>query len=599
MISRNTLHRFSATIVVAAALALLRVGGTGLAQVQRGSISGTVTADQGEVRGFRVTAHNSQYKIWYTVFTNKGKFTIPQALPGLYDVTVLELGYRSPTLPLQLGPGESMTLNFAVTKRAQTVTISGNSATIQDADAPGVAATAAKTIWVNSMDDLYPAGPGRDLIKANCTGCHGENLGVMHRTKAGYLAGIAKMTEIGPGSIGNDFQINLGRTPLTAQQKDQMAEYLAANFGPPGAPDKRIRVERLVPDEDVVSKAIYVSYDAPANLPVAPRGTVVGANMVDGVIAEQPFDASIPHALHDPYISPIDGAIWYPDPPGNNILRMDPKKLDPAERWKVYPLKGTPRVGLHGLALDSQGRVYWAEIRGGMLGELDPKTGRQIRHKVGMPGSMLQVVVDKDENVWFTNYLGGTLGKLDAKTRQVHMYSSPTPDNGLYGLAADQQGNVWAAGWQKGTVAKWDKKSQSVIDYKVLNSWGMIRRIGVDSKGIVWFSEHHVGIVGSLDPATGEITEYKMPVPGSKPYDAWPDNDGNIWLPDQPHGALVKFDPKTKKFTYYPETQLHQSVPKVEAEANNTIWYGSRGVPNVTAVHFYPEGYTATAPPLP
>lgn len=561
---------------------------------QRGTISGMVTADQGEVHGFRVTAHNFQYKLWYTVFTNKGKYTIPQALPGLYDVTVLELGYKSPTLPVRLGPGGNETLDFAITKQAEQPTQRNR---LQDADSPQFAATAAKTVWVDGMDDLYPPALGRDLLRANCTGCHGDTFGVMHLSKARYRAGIAKMTETGPGSIGNNFQINLGRTILTAQQKDQIAGYLAANFGP-DAPDKRIRVQPLVPDEDVVSKTIYVSYDNPANLPMAPGGNIIGADMVDGLIP-QAMNSGRGNYLHDPFISPIDGTIWYADPGANAMLQLDPKNMDPVARWKVYPIKGTPYVFAHGITMDLQGHVYWAEIQGGMLGELDPKTGKQIRHTVPMPGSMLQVVTDNDENIWFTNYLGGMFGKLDAKTRRIHMYSSPTPDNGLYGLAADAQGNVWGAGWQKGTVAKWDHETESVVEYPVANSWGMVRRISVDSKGIVWFSEYNVGILGSLDPAAGKITEYRMPLQGSHPYDAWPDKNDNIWIANQSQSSLVRFDQTTKKFTYYPETQLNQSVPKIEVEKNNTIWYGSRGVPHVTANHFYPNGYTTNAPPEP
>jgi virginiamycin B lyase len=561
---------------------------------QRGTISGAVTADQGEVRGFRVTAHNIQERLWYTVFTNKGKYTIPQALPGSYDVTVLELGYKSSTLPVKLGPGGSEKLDFAITKQAEQPTQRGR---VQDADSPQFAAMAAKTVWVNSMDELYPPAPGRDLLRANCTGCHGDTFGVMHRSKAGYRGGIAKMTEIGPGSIGNNFQINLGRTILTAQQKDQIAGYLAANFGP-DMPDRRIKVEPLVADEDVVSKSIYVSYDNPANVPMAPGGNVIGADMIDGAIAQAP-DSGRGHYLHDPFVSPIDGTIWYADPGGNAMVQLDPKKLDPATRWKVFPIKGTPYVFTHGITVDSQGHVYWAEIQGGMLGELDPTTGKQIRHTVPMPGAMLQVVTDKNENIWFTNYLGAAFGKLDAKTRHIHMYATPSPDNGLYGLAADQQGNVWAAGWQKGDVAKWDHETESVVEYPVANAWGMVRRISVDSKGLVWFSEYNVGILGSLDPSTGKITEYKMPLQGSHPYDTWPDKDDNIWIANQSHSSLVKFDRNTKKFTYYPETQLNQSVPKIEIEKNNTIWYGSRGVPHITANHFYPNGYTVDAPPEP
>src|SRR6266849_10222379 len=99
MTGNATLRWFSGFVVLTTLLILLSSSVSSLAQApQRGTITGTVTADQGEVRGFRVTAHNLQYKLWYTVFTSKGKYTIPQALPGLYDVMVLQAWYNSHTL---------------------------------------------------------------------------------------------------------------------------------------------------------------------------------------------------------------------------------------------------------------------------------------------------------------------------------------------------------------------------------------------------------------------------------------------------------------------------------------------------------------------
>src|SRR5579864_619276 len=62
----------------------------------RGTIAGTVSADQGQVRGFRVTAHNLRAMIWYVVFTKDGKYIVPQALPGPYEISVLQDGYDSP-----------------------------------------------------------------------------------------------------------------------------------------------------------------------------------------------------------------------------------------------------------------------------------------------------------------------------------------------------------------------------------------------------------------------------------------------------------------------------------------------------------------------
>jgi virginiamycin B lyase len=567
----------------------------------RGSLSGAVTADQGSVVGFRVTVHNLTYKLWYTVFTVKGHYTVPQALPGSYDVMVLERGYTSPTLRIDLAPGENKTADIAIKK------IGGGPAGAQGASTEGMMAAAggpgvaANTVWVNSMDELYPPGPGRDLLKANCTGCHGPEFGTMHRTKEGFRIGIARMTETGP--TDNPFDTNLGHTYLTGAQKNQIAEYLATNFGP-GTPDKRLKVDPPIIDENALAKAIYVSYDIPDNFPRPPfRGEVIGANEIDGVTAQESSmmgGRALPQLLHDPFIVP-DG-IWYANPTANAMVHLDPTQLDPNRRYKVYPIKGPETyVFMHGITVDSKGHVYWAEITGGQLGELDPETGKQIRHYTPRRGGMLQVVTDKDDNIWFGMVKGpGGVGELDAKTRVVHQWQTPTPDNLIYGLAVDPVDNtIWGAGYSKGQVTKFDPKTEEYTEYYAPSSWGQIRRLGVDSKGIVWFSEYTTGIVGRLDPTTGKMTEIKMPTQGANPYDVWPDKTDKIWISDQPQNSLVRYDPDTQKFTYYPEPQMNWSLPKVEVEKNNTIWFGARFLPYITANHFYPNGYTADAPPEP
>ena len=48
----------------------------------RGTISGRITADQGQVRAFRVAAHNLDRRIWYTVFTEKSQVHRSSSLAG-------------------------------------------------------------------------------------------------------------------------------------------------------------------------------------------------------------------------------------------------------------------------------------------------------------------------------------------------------------------------------------------------------------------------------------------------------------------------------------------------------------------------------------
>jgi hypothetical protein len=68
---------------------------------------------------------------------------------------------------------------------------------------------------------------------------------------------------------------------------------------------------------------------------------------------------------------------------------------------------------------------------------------------------------------------------------------------------------------------------------------------------------------------------------------------------DEAHNVIIKFDQKTKKFSYYPMPQPGQSINKFQVADDNTIWFGSRAVPVVTSVHFYPDGFASNAVVMP
>ena len=77
-------------------------------------------------------------------------------------------------------------------------------------------------------------------------------------------------------------------------------------------------------------------------------------------------------------------------------------------------------------------------------------------------------------------------------------------------------------------------------------------------------------------------------------------NADNICASDDFNNSLVSFEPNTKKFTYDPLPQVWPlaDAQKVEIEANDTMWLGSRFTEHIVAIHFYPHGYSADAPPL-
>ena len=101
-VTEKILLWFFATALVIASMILGCYLPSSAQENDRGTIKGTVTADQGDVHGFRVAAHNLDRGLYYTVFTAKGQYTVPQALPGRYEVMVYEPDYDSPKSPVQI-----------------------------------------------------------------------------------------------------------------------------------------------------------------------------------------------------------------------------------------------------------------------------------------------------------------------------------------------------------------------------------------------------------------------------------------------------------------------------------------------------------------
>ncbi len=523
---------------------------------ERGTISGKVTADQGAVRGFRVTAHNLQYRVWYTVFTKNGQYTVPQALPGPYEVSVVEDRYTSPVQKIDLAAKQSATADIAVTQQPPPAGV-----TYLD------------------YDQLYPPGPERQLLEKTCQGCHNRIFyHLEHRNEEGWRAAVRKMR----WGVGRTFpQTPLGRTQLSAKDVDTIVSYLTKNFGP-DSPNRDLKLDPIPVDEEAMSKAIYVSYDIPPDTPAPMKN-----------IALQ--DALVAH----------DRSIWFTVISSAGALRLEPLELDPAKRWKFF---ATPRPFTlpHGITENSKGHMFLAELVGGQLAEIDPVSGKVTEHEVPSRGGVHSVITDPQDNIWYTEYLGSTMGKLDAKTNLVSDFATITPDSAPYGLIQDLKGNIWALGTVASDLIKFDPVAEVYTEYKIPTPAAGPRRIRLDSKGMIWFTETNTGKIGTMNPQTGVFREYVLPLRNVEPYELWLDkrDEGIVWWSDQVNNTLTEFDIKKKKYTYFPLPELNWDIAKVELEPNNTVWIATRPVPGrkmtyQAGVHFYPTGYSASAPPQP
>jgi virginiamycin B lyase len=513
-----------------------------------GTLSGTVEASK-PFKAAKVYATNVDKNILYMVYTAGGRYRAVDLFPGSYEVIAKKDGFVGAAKKIVIKPGATAVLDLTMQDAAsvpmdQVSVVSGNRRLGQD-------------VKLVSMDELYPPGPGRELVQKTCVVCHGRNFVALQRWNETQWNSALDLMMKGPNATAG---VQIPPSSLSRGDRELLVAYLAKNYGPESQ-KKALKIDKEFPlDEQVLSKAEYIEY----NLPLDPR---LDADKKARRV-QQPNFAD-------------DGNIWYTDRSiPNRIGRLDPRTGEFKDYLLPTPTNGANRVDAHDLAMDKQGQLWWGEVLGGSIGRLDPKTGEMMRYTMDETGQLklgdVGIQVDSKQNIWFNAIYGNRLGKWDRATGKIKLWEPPTANSFLYGMVIDKKDNIWSAEFHGCKIAKFDPRTEKFTEYPALTQPCAIRRVGMDSKGTIWYGIFSAGKLGKIDPDTGNVTEYDIPMPNSEPYDTWGDREGNVWITDGGQGGtLIKFDPKTEKFTYYPCPQV-TDMPKLEITRDGAIWYAPR-----------------------
>ena len=550
-----------------------------------GMLSGTVTASK-PFRAARVHATNVDKNILYMVFTHNGHYRAVNMLPGNYEVTVRQTGFATDVKKVVVKTGEDTAVDFAL-REAEVKPIRPSGIMGMgggEGDEPLV-----------SYDTLYPPGPGRDALEKQCLYCHGPSYFPRHRMSeqewrvrglddkinaGGPRGSMHSPAIISPSALGvhprGELEVKMNDT-LSENDKNLIAEYLGENFGP-SSPKRALRMDFEIPiDENALANAMYIEYYLPLDPKLDPHGAR--------------------RETQDPHIG-NNGEVWYTDRSKNNrVGRLDPRTGE----FKDFKTPDPNDVDPHGLTVDKQGEVWFAEEVSAKLGRLDPETGKMEEIDTNPDGSnsggwINTPALDSKGNVWFTVILGNKLGKWDRETGKVTLYPGPTsghPGYG-YGIVVDQKDKVWFAEYQRCKVAKFDPETEKFTEYPALpgpDPQCVVRRLAVDSRGTIWYGVYSHGKLGKLVPSTGEQVLYDLPVPFSQPYGMWVDPFDDVWTGDGgigDRGTFVKFSPQTRKFTYFPTPQI-AAFPNIDITREGAIWYTPRTRGKVALGVLYPD----------
>ena len=525
----------------------------------------------GEIRAAKpfqaaeVYIRNIDKHVLYMVYTEGGRYEASRLLPGNYEVSVKKNGFTTDVQKIQVKAGAKLKADFSLTE--------GSYSPAQLALFNGPGPQRPQPVAV-PYDELYPGGVGKAVIERTCVSCHGPNFLPRRKwTEQSANAALDLMTNFSGNPRGGGMI-----TPAMMSPSDRQAAltYITTNFGS-DKPARSTKVEEYPLDEKVLGRAMYIEYYVPLDAPGGNDSLPAGPFGRGRRTQEPHFDS--------------EGNVWYTDRgTPNRIGRVDPRTAE----FKDFVLP-VPTADPHGLTVDKQGNVFWAETNGFHLGRLDPKTGTMQRYDMNVDGKSKgslghTPVLDSKQNVWFTVIVGNKIGKWDRATEKVvALYEPPTKNSYPYGVFIDKNDKLWFAEYAGCNITKFDPVSQDFTEYAPLTKPCQIRRLGMDSKGIVWFGIYSHGKLGKLDPKTGKVVEYKIPLAFAQPYDAWPDHEDNIWMGDDGQGGtLIKFDPKTEKFTYYPAPQIGD-MPKLAITRDGAIWYTPRSSANAAAGVLYPD----------
>ncbi len=337
-----------------------------------------------------------------------------------------------------------------------------------------------------------PDGPGKDLVQATCTKCHGLNMitNSWGETRDGWQTLFGTMVA------------------LPKDQADSIAGYLAAHFPPKPAPE-----------------AVKIAGPATVNIKEW----------------QVPTLGSRPH---DP-LAAKDGSLWWSGQYASRLGRLDVK----TGTMKEFPLK-RENSGPHGLVEDKDGNVFFTAINQHYIGKLNPKTGEITEYPVPAPGrSPHTPIFDQKGILWFTMQ-SGHVGRLDPATGEIKVIATPSQNTYPYGIQINSKGVPWYVDFRGNRVASVDPVAMTIKEYTLPNADARPRRIALTPDDVVWYTDFERGYLGRFDPKTGAVKEFASPGGRqSQPYGIA--SIGNmIWYSESSvrPNTLVRFDPRTEKF---------------------------------------------------
>ncbi len=241
---------------------------------------------------------------------------------------------------------------------------------------------------------------------------------------------------------------------------------------------------------------------------------------------------------------------------------------------------------------DTDGNIWYTGNAAGLIGKVDPKTGKITEYKMPNPKARdpHTIAFLRDGRIFFTVQAGNFIGVLDPKAPggAIKLIEAPTPNSRPYGVRLDSKGTPFFDLFNSNKIGTMDPKTMVVREFDLPDPKARPRRIAIGKDDTVWYGDYARGYLGHLDPKTGKVEEFKSPGgEDARPYAIDVTADGAVWYVetgDEAKNVLVRFNPETKKFKTWPIPGGGGTVRNMEIDKNGDIWLAESGVGKISRV---------------
>ena len=496
---RNASSRF----VVLSAIMVFSTAAFTAGEEYSGAISGVVKYASGQAAaGAYVKAKNAERHLTYMVISqDQGRYRFKDLPPGKFEIQAIGGGMQSHApVALELAAGQQTTANPTLDGRQP--------------DLP-------KVLSAGDYESLLPEGPGKALVKTRCSVCHGLAQPVRHRGSLDNWWNVATAM--------------IGTKSLPAQDLDTLVNYLADNFGEdvPSLSPESTRSSHLSKTwvKGVGAKYTVMEYALPRG--VAPHDSTADAEGIAWVSERVGnhigrFDPRTLTYTRIPYPPSETGAaalttaievdpqgrVWVIDGGINNrLLRYDPK----TEKFTVFPGPGGSFNTIRFLA---DGTVWGSALSGNKVVKLDPASGKFTSYAVpsGVQAKKNHrpygMAVDGNGKLWFAEEGSNRVGKVDTKTGEIGEFVLPNiaEDALPKRMNTDAQGNVWMGIYYANKLVKIDYRTDKFTFFTLPTDNAAPYSVSVDkTHNLVWVSEQMGDKLARFDPKTNTFVEFSLP----------------------------------------------------------------------------------------